>query len=58
MQQHFGILKMGANFIVEYYPVKVIWSDVLLVMIVVVAIGVLIAWIPVKYMNSKLIKNR
>ncbi len=58
MQQHFGILKMGANFIVEYYPVKVIWSDVLLVMTVVVAIGVLIAWIPVKYINSKLIKNR
>ncbi len=58
IQQHFGILKMGANFIVEYYPVKVIWSDVLLVMTVVVAIGVLIAWIPVKYINSKLIKNR
>ncbi|MBR3609133.1 MAG: ABC transporter permease [Bacteroidales bacterium] len=57
MQQHFGILKMGANFIVEYYPVKVIWSDVLLVVAVVVAIGVLIAWIPVKYINSKLIKN-
>lgn len=57
MQQHLGILKMGANFIVEYYPVKVIWSDVLLVVAVVVAIGVLIAWIPVKYINSKLIKN-
>lgn len=57
MQQHFGILKMGANFIVEYYPVKVIWSDVLLIVAVVVAIGVLIAWIPVKYINSKLIKN-
>lgn len=56
-QQHFGILKMGANFIVEYYPVKVVWSDVLLVISVVVAVGVLIAWIPVKYINSKLIKN-
>ncbi|MBR4119422.1 MAG: ABC transporter permease [Bacteroidales bacterium] len=57
VQQHFGILKMGANFIVEYYPVKVVWSDVLLVISVVVAVGVLIAWIPVKYINSKLIKN-
>ena len=58
IQQHFGILKMGSNFIVEYYPVKVVWSDIALVMFVVLTIGVMIAWFPVKYINSRIIKTK
>ena len=58
VQQHFGILKMGSNFIVEYYPVKVVWSDIALVMFVVLTIGVMIAWFPVKYINSRIIKTK
>ena len=53
LQQHYGLLRMGANFIVEYYPVKVIWSDLALVIAVVVIIGLLIALFPVKYVNSR-----
>lgn len=58
IQQHFGILKMGSNFIIEYYPVKVVWSDIALVITVVLAIGIVIAWFPVKYINSRLIKTK
>ena len=55
VQQHYGLLRMGANFIVEYYPVKVVWSDIFIVIAVVVLVGVLIAWYPVKYINSRVI---
>ena len=55
LQQHYGLLRMGANFIVEYYPVKVVWSDIFIVIAVVVLVGVLIAWYPVKYINSRVI---
>lgn len=55
VQQHYGLLRMGANFIVEYYPVKVVWNDIFIVIAVVVLVGVLIAWYPVKYINSRVI---
>lgn len=55
VQQHYGLLRMGANFIVEYYPVRVVWSDIFVVIAVVVLVGVLIAWYPVKYINSRVI---
>lgn len=57
LQQHLGLLRMGPNFIVEYYPVKVIWSDLIFIMGVVLITGMLIAWYPVKYINSRLIKQ-
>ena len=57
VQQHYGLLRMGANFIVEYYPVKVIWSDLFIVIAVVVVIGVLIALFPIKYVNAKVQKT-
>ena len=56
VQQHYGLLRMGANFIVEYYPVKVVWDDLLLVVAVVVAIGLLIAQFPVRYVSSRIKK--
>ena len=55
VQQHYGLLRMGANFIVEYYPVRVVWSDIFIVITVVVLVGILIAWYPVKYINSRVI---
>ncbi|MBR5240973.1 MAG: ABC transporter permease [Muribaculaceae bacterium] len=57
LQQHYGLLRMGANFVVEYYPVKVIWSDLFLVIAVVVVIGLLIAVFPMRYIKSR-IKNK
>lgn len=50
IQQHFGIIKfqgMGA-YILDSYPVKLIASDIILVMVTVSAIGVLAAWYPVR----------
>ena len=36
----------GESFLIDYYPVKLIWSDFLLVILTVVAIGILASWFP------------
>lgn len=50
LQQHFGIIGIQAegSFIIEAYPVKMLFSDVILVFITVSALGFLAALIPVQ----------
>lgn len=36
----------GESFLIDYYPVKLVWSDFLLVIVTVVAIGLLASWFP------------
>ena len=47
LQQHFGFIKMPGQFIVQAYPVILSWTDVLLTVIGVAAIGYIIALLPV-----------
>ena len=46
-QQHFGFIKMPGQFIVQAYPVILSWTDILLTVIGVAAIGYIIALLPV-----------
>jgi len=48
IQQHFGIIKMPGNYIIDAYPVILKFSDVLLTAVAVAAIGYLIALLPVR----------
>ena len=57
VQEHFGLLTMGDSFIVEAYPVKVVWSDVAAVTAVVLAIGLAAAWYPVRYLTRRRLKE-
>ena len=57
VQEHFGLLTMGDSFIVEAYPVKVVWSDVAAVTAVVLAIGFAAAWYPVRYLTRRRLKE-
>jgi len=36
----------GESFLIDYYPVKLVWTDFLLVILTVVAIGLLASWFP------------
>ncbi|MDR3133834.1 MAG: ABC transporter permease [Prevotellaceae bacterium] len=47
-QQWFGIISMPGNFLVATYPVSVRWADVALVAVTVLAIGYVVAWLPVR----------
>jgi ABC-type lipoprotein release transport system permease subunit len=47
LQQQFGFIKMPGQFIVQAYPVILSWTDILLTVIGVAAIGYIIALLPV-----------
>lgn len=54
-QQEFGIVKLqGAEaFVIDAYPVKVLFSDIFLVLVVVSSIGYLASWYPIRFITRK-----
>ena len=57
IQQEYGIVTMGdseGSFIIETYPVSVYLTDILLVLVTVLAVGWLAIWYPVKYLAGKI----
>ncbi len=50
IQEHFGIIKFygSGSYLVDAYPVKLVWKDVVLVLSTVCIIAYLAAWYPVK----------
>jgi len=58
IQQEYGIVKMGdseGSFIIDTYPVSVYWTDILLVLVTVLAVGWLAIWYPVRYLSKKIL---
>lgn len=58
LQQYFGLLRLGegtGTFVVDAYPVRLMWVDVIAVMGIVSLLGFLSAWYPVRYMRTKLL---
>lgn len=54
IQIHFKIVPLpGSSFVISAYPVKIIFSDILLVLSIVLLIGFLAAWYPVKFISQK-----
>ena len=48
LQARYCFVKLPGNFVVDAYPVKVQWGDVLVVFTIVAAIGAIMAQLPVK----------
>ena len=48
IQQHFGLIKMPGQFLVQAYPIIISWSDILFTAAGVAIIGYLIALLPVR----------
>lgn len=56
LQQSFGLIKLGQTagaFIIDAYPVHVIFTDILVAFVTVAAIGFMAAWYPVHYLGKK-----
>lgn len=55
LQQKLGLIKMGAagTFIIDNYPVRVVFSDILLIFVTVMTIGFLAAWYPVYKLGGR-----
>lgn len=59
-QQRFGIVSLGGSgggFVVDAYPVSVHATDVLLVFVTVIAVGLLSVWYPVRYLTRRLLTH-
>ena len=56
LQQEFGLIRLGqasGAFLVDAYPVRIVFSDILIVFVTVLSIGFLAAWYPVRYLGKK-----
>lgn len=56
LQQHFGLITLGEKagaFIIDAYPVRVVFTDLLIAFLTVAAIGFMAAWYPVHYLGKK-----
>lgn len=57
-QYYFGWIKLnGSGFIINAYPVDVIFSDILLVLVTVTVMGFLAALYPVRYLRKNLLER-
>jgi lipoprotein-releasing system permease protein len=45
-QQKFGLIKMNGDFMVDYFPVKMLASDFALVIVTIFTVGLLASWYP------------
>ena len=55
LQEKFGFITLGdGSYIVEAYPVKLVFSDILLILFTVLVIGYIASYFPVKYLVKKL----
>jgi lipoprotein-releasing system permease protein len=60
LQQEFGIIKLSGSgsFIIDAYPVVYQFADVIKVFFTVIGIGLLAAWLPVRYITRRYRLNR
>lgn len=54
VQEHYGLIKLGAGYVVDAYPVVTNPTDILLVFVTVIFMGFLAALYPVRYINKKI----
>jgi ABC-type lipoprotein release transport system permease subunit len=52
LQQSFGFIGLSGS-IVDAYPVRVLWQDLVLVFVSIGAIGVLASWIPLRSLSKR-----
>jgi len=61
LQQTFGFISLGdgsGSFVIDAYPVKILWADFIVVFITVILLGLLAAWYPVKQISGKYLNQK
>ena len=57
LQQKFGFIPMEGNFVVNSYPVNVVFTDILIVEITVIIIGLIASYYPAKVLTNRFLKK-
>lgn len=58
LQQTYGLIALGSssgNFVIDYYPVNVHVSDIIVILVTVILVGWLSVWYPVRYLSRRLL---
>ena len=60
LQQKFGLIGLGGDgqFVVSAYPVRVKFTDLILVLVSVVSVSAISVWLPIKILNKYFLKNK
>jgi len=60
LQQTFGLITIGnsGSFLVEAYPVKMVFTDFIWVLMIDVVVGFIAAWYPVRYISQRYFKEK
>lgn len=58
IQEKFGIITLGdGSYIIDAYPVKLVFSDILIIILTVLFIGYVASYFPVRYLVKKLTRD-
>lgn len=58
IQEKFGLITLGdGNYIIDAYPIKLVFSDILMIIFTVLIIGYVASYFPVKYLVNKLMRE-
>jgi lipoprotein-releasing system permease protein len=59
LQIRFGFVKLEGTgtFVVDTYPVRIVISDLFIILVTVIAIGIITSWIPVRVVSRKYFEN-
>ena len=57
LQQHFGLISMEGNFVVNFYPVKLDIVDVIIVELIVIIIGLIASYFPSKVLTDRFLRS-
>ena len=58
IQEKFGLITLGdGSYIIDAYPVKLVFSDILMIIFTVLIIGYVASYFPVKYLVNKLMRE-
>ena len=59
LQQTFGFLKLDSmgSFVISNYPVKMMWTDFVLVLVTVVGIGLVASWYPIRLFTKRYLSD-
>ena len=59
LQEKYGFIKLGdGSYVIEAYPVNLVWKDFVLIMGTVLLIGYMASYFPVKYLVNKLVGQK
>ena len=59
LQKEFGLIRLGQDsFVVDFYPIKFVFEDIVLATISVFIIGILASLFSIKVLTNKLFKNK